>query len=144
MRPILIPALLALGLLAAACDEIQDPTATQKPVASASRTTAPPAAKGYSTPHRSDFKLTVKETERHCFGSAGCNVTFRVRVAQTRPLVLDPDKTYELTYRIRGAEDSYTNTLELTGDSYSADRDEEVSTASDVKLTAVVLDVEEV
>jgi hypothetical protein len=144
MKRILIPALIALGLTAAACGEIQDPTATTKPVAGASHTSAPPAAKGYSTPHKADFKLTVKETERQCFGSAGCNVTFRVRVAMTRVMVLDPDKTYELTYRIRGAEDSYTNTLELTGEDYSTDQEENVSTASDVKLTAVVTDIEEV
>jgi hypothetical protein len=146
MKRILIPALIALGLTAAvACSgTIEDPTATTKPVTGANSTSAAPAAKGYSTPHKADFKLTVKETERQCFGSAGCNVTFHVKVAMTRVMVLDPDKTYELTYKIRGAEDSYTNTLELTGEDYSTDKEENVSTASDVKLVAVVTDIEEV
>jgi hypothetical protein len=82
---------------------------------------------------------------KECFGSAGCNITFRVRLAYDDTAgQLDPDKTYELTYKIRGGEDPLTNTLEITGDNYSTDQEELISTpSSSTKVTAVVTDVEE-
>jgi hypothetical protein len=83
--------------------------------------------------------------EKQCFGSAGCNVTYRVTVGYPgAALNLDPDKTYELTYEVRGGEDGpVVNTLTVQGDSFETDQEELVSTSSSrSKLTVRVLSVE--
>lgn len=98
----------------------------------------------YDEPTADSFELSVKTLQKKCFGSAGCNVTFRIEVAATDPMMsLDPSKTYELTYEIEGSEDPYINTLTIQGDGYEVDSEEFVSTASDVELEAVVTVVSE-
>lgn len=94
-------------------------------------------------PLPADFQLTIKTLDKQCFGSAGCNVTYRVLAGWTK--VLDPARTYEVTYQVRGLEDTAIGTMEVTGDEYRAP-DEEIgsTTNSSKKLTAVVLQVEEV
>ena len=105
----------------------------------------PPEPQYNETPGRKDFELEVKTLEKTCFGSAGCHVTFRVKLGYTNTVFdLDPGKTYEVTYEVRGAEDPIINTLEVTGDSYSTDQEEFASTrSSDAVLSAVVTDVSE-
>lgn len=50
-------------------------------------------------PTTDSFELSVKTLEKKCFGSAGCNVTFRSEVAAIDPLIsIDLSMTYELTY----------------------------------------------
>lgn len=102
---------------------------TPDPVASAV-TSVEPAKASYGTPTVKDFSLKVKTLKKACFGSAGCNVTFRVELSRVGSVVLDPDKTYDLTYDITGGEDPFTNTLEITGDKYSYDDEEFISTKS--------------
>jgi len=88
-------------------------------------------------PSPSDFQLTVKILKKACFGSAGCNVTYRIEVAYGGPS-LDPNVTYEVTYEVRGDESgTQTNTLTVTGDQSSVTQEELASTSSSsVKLTA--------
>ncbi|MET8832911.1 hypothetical protein ABZV78_03195 [Micromonospora sp. NPDC004540] len=122
-----------------------DPTSAA-PTTSAP-TTAPastaPALPLYDTPAKSDFKLKVKILRKQCFGSAGCNVTYRIDVTYTGS-GLDPSKTYEVTYQVKGAEDPIINTFEVTGDSASVQEEEMASTKrSGDKLTAAVTDVAE-
>jgi hypothetical protein len=99
----------------------------------------------YYEPTKRDFELTVKTLGKECFGSAGCNIEFRIEVTQDFTQQLDPLKTYEVTYEVRGTEDSpYINTLEVTGDEYYTDEYELAgTTTSGAKLTAVVTDVTE-
>lgn len=105
---------------------------------------AEPATASYAAPTIKDFALKVKTLKKECFGSAGCNVTFRVELTKVSGGDLDPDKTYELTYDIRGGEDSFTNTLEITSDKYSYDDKEFISTKSSKSvLKAVITDVTE-
>ncbi|MET8370759.1 hypothetical protein ABZU42_13660 [Micromonospora profundi] len=105
-------------------------------------TTAPPASV-YGTPTKGDFKLKVKTLRKQCFGSAGCNITYRIDVTYTGN-GLDPSSTYEVTYEVKGAEDPIINTFEVTGDSASVQQEETASTKrSGDKLTAVVTDVSE-
>lgn len=98
-------------------------------------------AKTYGTPSPADFHLTIKTIEKKCYGSAGCLITFRVELEYSGP-ELDPDVTYEVTYKVTGAEDPMVNTLEVTGDQYSRDREETASTASSSsKLKVTVTEV---
>lgn len=103
--------------------------------------TVPPAR---TVPVAKDFKLTVKTLSKKCFGSAGCNVTFRVLVAYSGP-TLDPSTSYEVTYEVRGGEDGASvNTLTVEGDQSTVQDEEFVSTpSSKTKLTAVVTSVDE-
>ncbi|MEV5766011.1 hypothetical protein AB0L34_15780 [Micromonospora sp. NPDC052213] len=117
------------------------PTTAAAPTAPA--TTAPPAP-AYGTPTKSDFKLKVKILKKQCFGSAGCNITYRIDVTYTGDVDLDPSKTYEVTYQVKGAEDPIINTFEVSGDSASVQQEEMAGTKrSGDKLTAVVTDVSE-
>ncbi|MGW5580225.1 hypothetical protein [Micromonospora chokoriensis] len=117
------------------------PTSAATPT-TASATTAPPAPV-YDTPTKGDFKLQVKTLRKQCFGSAGCNITYRIDVTYTGD-GLDPSRTYEVTYEVKGAEDPIINTFEVTGDSASVQQEETASTKrSSDKLSAVVTDVSE-
>lgn len=94
-------------------------------------------------PSVDDFELTVKTLAKECFGTAGCNATFRVELAYGGR-ELDPTTTYELTYEIHGGEDPLINTLTVTGDEYVVDEEEFIgTTSSNADLTAEVLDVSE-
>lgn len=96
----------------------------------------------YATPDPGDFRLTVKILEKQCFGSAGCNVTYRIELSYGGP-ALDPSVTYELTYEVYGVEDGpQINTLDVTGDEYSTDNEENAQTTSaSKKLTAKITDI---
>ncbi|MEU1745812.1 hypothetical protein [Micromonospora arida] len=125
----------------------QSRPSTSAPTSAAAPTTAPattpPPAPGYDTPTKGDFKLKVKTLRKQCFGSAGCNITYRIDVTYTGD-GLDPSSTYEVTYEVKGAEDPVINTFEVTGDSASVQQEETASTKrSGDKLTAVVTDVSE-
>ena len=112
------------------------------PVTTPTNTPPPPAPKVVA-PTVKDFKLTVKTLTKQCFGSAGCNVTFRILVAYSGP-ALDPGKTYEVLYTVKGGEDPVENKLTVSGGESSVDEEEMVSTSkSSAKLTAVVTDVME-
>lgn len=99
----------------------------------------------YGKPDAGEFKLSIKTLEKKCFGSAGCNVTYRIDPTYTGSLPLDPAKTYRLTYEVRGLEDGPAiNNFTLTGDTATMDSEEYGSTTSTkVKLTAKVTDVVE-
>lgn len=86
--------------------------------------------KVYSSPTATDFTLTLTELKRVCFGSAGCNVTFKITLTQQNAAEYDPRKTYKLTYTIEGAEDTYSNYLSITGKQYSSNEEEFVSVKS--------------
>jgi hypothetical protein len=87
-------------------------------------------------PDIDDFALTVNVLEQKCYGSAGCNVTFRVELAYGG-LELDPSQRYELTYEILGGDDPQIRTMEGKGDSYTSRDEDRIGTpASDSVLTA--------
>lgn len=98
-----------------------------------------------TAPVAKDFKLSVKILRKKCFGSAGCNVDYRIDVTFAGdPLALAEGRTYEVTYEVKGAEDLITNTFEITGESASVEAEESTSTTSSAKkLTAVATSVTE-
>ena len=72
------------------------------------------------TPKPADFTVTLKVLSKQCFGSAGCNITFRPVLTQHLAKgSLDPAITYDLTYTVTGDESGpQINTLSVTGDQY--------------------------
>lgn len=91
-------------------------------------------------PNADNFILDIRTTEKQCFGTAGCNVQFRVELGYDGPS-LDPAVTYEVTYAVTGGDGELISTLTVNGDQYSAS-DQFVSTSSeDAELKALVTDV---
>lgn len=116
---------------------VQDPVAVET-----SSETPTVSESAYPRPAAKDFKLTVKTLGKQCFGSAGCNVSYRILVAYSGD-ELDPSVSYDVVYEVRGGEDGpVTNTLTVTGDTSSVQEEESVSTKNrSAKLTVVVTDV---
>lgn len=108
-----------------------------EPVVSA---TTPDAA---YTPTPADIKLTPKITDKQCFGSAGCSVTFRVDLEYSG-IPLDSDTTWLVIYEINGVDDApQVGNLELTGTKFTS-QEEDVDTASTKsKITLKVTSVEQ-
>jgi hypothetical protein len=123
----------------------QDQGNTYVPPASYENTAPSVPEPEYYQPLATDFALSVKVLEKTCYGSAGCNLSYRVKVGYGGE-PLDPSKTYELTYEVRGGEDGpQVNTLTVQGDSSQVDEEELISTkSSKAKLSVVVLSIEEV
>ncbi|MEV6303337.1 hypothetical protein AB0M02_28265 [Actinoplanes sp. NPDC051861] len=120
-----------------------EPT-TEEPTPEPEPTTPAPS---YKTPKPSHFALTVKTMSKECFGSAGCLVDYRIKVAMKSDVTFDPDKNYDITFDVFGDEDGpRTGTFTLSGDgSYVGyDLEGDLSTSSSgQKLTAKVTDIEE-
>lgn len=95
----------------------------------------------FDRPTKDDFKLKVRTLKNSCFGSAGCNTEIRVILVSTTDIELDPSKTYELTYRLVGADDPLLSTIEVTGDNYTVD-EHFISTQQGAKLEAIITRVE--
>lgn len=116
-------------------------TVTPEPADTSDDTSDDAGDAGY-TPTKSDFKLSLKILSKECFGSAGCDISFRVEPAYSGD-EFDPSKTAEVTYEIIGSEDDYTNTFTMTGDTNaSVDREESVQTGTAGKISVKITDVE--
>lgn len=103
----------------------------------------PPPTPAYR-PVPQDFQLAVKEIEKHCFGSAGCNVTYRIDVTYVGTQALSTSKTYEVVYRVDGGEEPVLERFTVTGDTASVQQQEFIQTrSSKVVLRATVVDINE-
>lgn len=105
--------------------------------------TSPPPVKGKApTISGDDIKLTVKTTKKDCFGSAGCNVEYTIKVSLAQGV--DVPDSCDVTYMVRGLQDPQVGTLELTEDGkYSQDPFQFGQTKKSTdKLTATVTEVE--
>lgn len=102
---------------------------------------ATPTPLGYE-PKPSDFKLTAKITDKECFGSAGCNVSFRVDVDYSG-LPLGESVTWLVIYEINGVEDApEVGNLKLTGERFTSEEESVGTTSSKSKITLKVTSVE--
>ena len=140
-----------LGAIGSAVDEAAD--TADVTIKQATPTTAnqpdpieepEPPTPHYDTPAKADFKLTVKELNRDRYGSAGDSVEYRVNLTQVRDRTYDPDKEYELTFKVSGIEDgSERHTMLVRGDEFEPYEGFD-STRSGVKITASILSIEEI
>jgi len=115
--------------------------AIQPPILEQPSDTAP----AYVTPKKGDFEVTLKVLSKECFGTAGCNVTYRAKLSQSLPTgALDPDVTYDLTYVVHGDESGpQTETMYITCDQYEQPSEGLAQTAtSGTKLTVTVTKLE--
>lgn len=103
-----LTALVLTGCAGGTSADMSDPPSTpaadafDDAVASA-RASAGPATPERTVPEPSDFALAVKVLTKQCFGSAGCNVTYRVDPTYSGPTL--GDESYEVLYVVRGGSD---------------------------------------
>lgn len=92
---------------------------------------------------KDDFTVEVKVLSKKCFGSAGCNVEFRIRPGYHGTYGLPKSGEVEVTYEVKGGDDPLTNTFTIDGEgTASFSKSESISTpSSKAKLKAVVTDV---
>ncbi|MFH9812495.1 hypothetical protein ACH4NO_18105 [Streptomyces olivaceus] len=91
-----------------------------------------------------DFTMTLRTTDRQCFGSAGCNVTVEPKLEFTGNFMdIDPDAIYEITYEIRGGDSGpVIETAELMDETTLNYTPTSISTpSSSTKVTVEVTDV---
>lgn len=130
MKP---PALLLAALLLAGCTA---PTvAVQVPGATSTSATPTPTtteaddsdtddsdtddSSDEVTVAKDDFLIDLKITEKQCFGSAGCLVTTKASVTYVGVYETDElPSLIDITYKIKGAEDPYTATIEMEDGKY--------------------------
>lgn len=107
-------------------------------------TTPDPTPAAAATPAASDLELTLKTTDKQCFGSAGCNLTVKVNLGYDGP-TLSADDTWLVTYEIRGVEDGpLIGSFEMTGDQYTVNEESVSTKSSKSKVTVKVTSVEKV
>jgi hypothetical protein len=98
---------------------------------------------GPYTPTPADFALNIITLSQDCFGSAGCNITFRIEVSYVGAQQPDDDKTYQVVYEVRGGEDTKIGSFELKDERYTVPSEDFISTPPNPTLTAVVTSVVE-
>lgn len=124
--------------------QASDSVVSDTPTSSAPTTPEEPPSPVYDAPAKDNLELDVKVLTKSCFGSAGCNLTYRVHLSESEGVSFDPDTTYDITYKILGGEDPQINTLQLTGDNYEVTQEEFISTpSSHSEPRAVITDISE-
>lgn len=127
----------AVGLMACSPTKTENLTTTTAAQAPATPTTAKPEA---HVPEPADFALELIETERSCFGSAGCNISYQVKPSYTGPKPMD-DSSYTVIYNITGGEDTKTANFNMKGENANGNFTGHISTGPNPTLGATVTKV---
>lgn len=137
---------LVCGLGAAFSTSDHATSATGRPAVVVPQTHAAPTAAPIGL-RAADLELTAKITKKDCFGSAGCNVEYRIVTAideGARGVLTLGGKTYEITYAVTGFDDGEhvgTLTIDPDGvthqDGYQAGSTDRSSRKLKVKITDV-------
>lgn len=117
-------------------------TPAPAPTVTVTKTAAPPPPPKVTTFEGTpaDFVVTLTLTEQKCFGSAGCNVNYRVETpAYIGTAPLPTSGTIEVTYKVLGAEDPIMESFTVSGGQVRWTEEGYASTQNaDVELTAEV------
>lgn len=89
------------------------PAAASSPTTEPAPRTTTVEARTYTPPKPADFTLAVKVLGQHCFGSAGCSVTYTVDLTYAGGEI-EPGKTWDVTYTVTGGDDPQIDTIQLT------------------------------
>lgn len=143
------PAILIAALVLTGCGRAPDPavgrSAAETGGAGQAITSPPPlpspSPETTPTPRPQDIQLRPKILSKKCFGSAGCNVTFSVRV--TLHTVLPEDVEYLVTYEVTGGEDPLVNSMTIQGTSANVTAEEFITVPNArTKLRVKVIEIE--
>ncbi len=92
-------------------------------------------------PKRSDFNVGIKLLRKQCFGSAGCNITYRIAPKYVGHRPLPDNGTIEVTYKVSGAEDEIVGTFTVEAGQADYSKELASTSSSSKKLRAKVTDV---
>lgn len=91
-------------------------------------------------PSASQFRATLTEISRDCFGSAGCNVRYQITPSYIGSGGI-PDGSYKILYSVSGCEDTKSGYITVRNGRYDTE-EEYCSTSSDGRqLTARITQV---
>ncbi|WP_320784178.1 hypothetical protein [Streptomyces sp. CRN 30] len=147
-----IAAVIGTGIwVVQAQDGHDEPRATTSTSAPADDTVAaaddeePEVEPAYAELDADSFEITLRTTDRQCFGSAGCNVTVEPELSYLGIEDIDPDSVYEITYEIKGdASGPVIATAELSDETSLNYQPSSISTASSsTKVSVKITDVTE-
>jgi hypothetical protein len=115
---------------------------TGSPPAVAKVDASTPEPQPTTEPAPADFVLSVTTLERTCFGSAGCNVTYRLVPGYVGPGLTD-GQSFTVVYEVAGGEDGpQINSFTMRGTNIEYDSEESLQTTSPkAVLTAKVTEV---
>ena len=92
-------------------------------------------------PQPADLKLDVQVIEQHCFGTAGCNVTFRLALTYTGDTIYDDEGPYTVVYSLTGTSDPFVGRITLLSQYEFSASEELVQTPPGATLTTTVTQV---
>jgi hypothetical protein len=141
---VVVAGLCALGtiLIGNTASHSSNPGSTKAPVITvpdAGETTAAPTASPMMAV--GDLQLKVKTLKKDCYGSAGCNVEYKIVLSTSTKVV--PGEC-DITYQVNGLEDPQIGTLNVHADGqYEQDSYQAGETSSSSKkLTAKVTEID--
>jgi hypothetical protein len=139
MNKVIVGPILALLLLTGCSPLSTSGKDLKTTTASATASEAPTPTGPAPTP--ADFTIAVIETQKNCYGSAGCNVTYRID-----PTFLgvapDASQSFTVIYELTGGKDPETGSFEMQGTKYNRPSERMISTdSSGAVLTATVTQV---
>jgi hypothetical protein len=143
----LVAALLAVGAIgggigyALGHDSTRTTPAVLRPAVTAPAVDTTTSTVAPYIPLASDFTITVNVLTKDCFGSAGCNITYRVQPSY-HGSALDPTQRYTVTYQVNGTQDPQIGSFTMQGDEASVQQEEIAqTTTSSTQLAAQVTNV---
>jgi hypothetical protein len=102
-RTVTIAALAAVtAFTLTACEDPNAAPVNQGVGGQHSAKTPSPTENPEAHPNKQTLKLTLRITSKQCFGSAGCNVEYRVAPVWTATPGVDLDGDYDITYKVTG------------------------------------------
>jgi len=116
-------------------------TPSEEPATSTTTVTTSTYEHTAYVPQPADFVLEVQVIEQQCFGSAGCNVTFRLGVTYTGDTIYDDEGPYTVVYNITGSDGPFIGRFTLLSQYEFSASEEFVSTPPGATLTATVTQV---
>lgn len=102
--------------------------------------TVPPTTVATYVPTPADYTIEIVELSRSCFGSAGCNITYKIKPTYTGQPT-DQTVTYTIVYAIAGASNEKTDNFTMRGDQVKVPTEDFVSTPPNPTLSATVTKV---
>lgn len=77
------------------------------------------------------FTVGVTILRKKCFGSAGCNVTYRIEPSYVGQERIPKSGTVEVTYKVTGGESEAINTFTIVGDQMRFPAEEDAHTPNE-------------
>lgn len=113
------------------------------PAAGPATVAAQPSTPPPYMPTAADFTVAIQVTSKHCFGSAGCNVTYRIQPTYVGHTPLDPAQQYTVTYQVTGPKDGpQINSFTIQGTQATINQEEIADVpSSQTQMTAQVTEV---